>query len=160
MFSPYRPAGSTPKSLYRIARRIVICLAIASGSMAFPVFAQFGRTARHSKGPRAIALVQLTGGSARLLPIAIMVNGKFYDAGLYHADPRPMALEPGVVYEAERSGVPAGLFTVGPAEQINGVWDARGEWEAAGAADAAKAAKVTQGSLGGGRELEPESGIL
>ncbi len=142
MFSPTRPAGSTPQSLYRIARRTVICLAIVFGSLAVPVLAQFGRTAQQSKGPRAIALVQFTGGSARLLPIAIMVNGKFYDAGLYHADPRPMALEPGVVYEAQHSGVPAGLFTVGPAEQINGVWDARGEWEPAGAAQAAKAAKV------------------
>ena len=143
MYSSHTPSGSTPKSLYRTTRRSVICVPIigALALLALPLLAQFSRAPQQSKGPRAVALLQLTGGGARLMPIAIMVNGKFYDAGLYHADPRPLALEPGVVYEAERSGVPAGLFTVGPAEQLNGTWDARGDWEPEGASHAV-AAKV------------------
>ncbi len=65
------------------------------------------------KGPRAVALLQLTsGGKATLIPIAILVDGKFYDAGEYKADPVPMALDSGTIYEAEESGDSLGLFTV------------------------------------------------
>ncbi|MGA8500923.1 MAG: hypothetical protein WB683_05200 [Candidatus Sulfotelmatobacter sp.] len=65
------------------------------------------------KGPRAVALLQLSsGGKATLIPIAILVDGKFYDASEYKADPVPMALDSGTVYEAEESGDSLGLFTV------------------------------------------------
>jgi hypothetical protein len=65
------------------------------------------------KGPRAVALLQLSsGGKATLIPIAILVDGKFYDASEYKADPVPMALDSGTVYEAEDSGDSLGLFTV------------------------------------------------
>jgi hypothetical protein len=52
---------------------------------------------------------------ATLIPIAILVDGKFYDASAYKADPVPMALEGGTVYEAEQAGVSQGLFTIGGA---------------------------------------------
>jgi hypothetical protein len=65
------------------------------------------------KGPRAVGLVQLSGsGKATLIPVAILVDGRFYDASAYKADPVPMALESGTVYEAELSGDSQGLFTV------------------------------------------------
>jgi hypothetical protein len=65
------------------------------------------------KGPRAIGLLQFDAkGKTTLIPIAIQVEGKFYDAAAYKADPIPMALESGVVYEAEQTGDPDGLFTV------------------------------------------------
>jgi hypothetical protein len=65
------------------------------------------------KGPRAVALLQLSsGGKAMLIPIAILVDGKFYDASEYKADPVPMALDSGTVYEAQESGDSLGLFTV------------------------------------------------
>ncbi len=64
------------------------------------------------KGPRAVAVLQLTGGKATLIPIAILVDGKFHDASEYKADPVPMALDSGTVYEAEDSGDSLGLFTV------------------------------------------------
>ncbi|MGB8729959.1 MAG: hypothetical protein WCC99_01845 [Candidatus Sulfotelmatobacter sp.] len=65
------------------------------------------------KGPRAVGLVQFSGnGKATLIPVAILVDGKFYDASAYKADPIPMALESGTVYEAEQSGDSQGLFTV------------------------------------------------
>jgi hypothetical protein len=65
------------------------------------------------KGPRALGLLQFDAkGKTTLIPIAILVDGKFYDAGAYKADPIPMALESGVVYEAEQTGDPDGLFTV------------------------------------------------
>jgi hypothetical protein len=64
------------------------------------------------KGPRAVGLLLLSDGKATLIPVAILVEGKFYDASVYKADPVPMALEGGTVYEAEQTGESEGLFTV------------------------------------------------
>ncbi len=65
------------------------------------------------KGPRAVGLLQLTSsGKATLIPVAILIDGKFYDASVYKADPIPMALESGTVYEAEQAGDSLGLFTI------------------------------------------------
>jgi hypothetical protein len=65
------------------------------------------------KGPRAVGLLQLSGsGKGTLIPIAILVDGRFYDASAYKADPVPMALDSGTVYEVEQSGDSQGLFTV------------------------------------------------
>jgi hypothetical protein len=63
------------------------------------------------KGPRAVGILQLSNGKATLIPVAIQVDGKFYDASVYKAEPVPMALEGGAVYEAEQAGESQGLFT-------------------------------------------------
>jgi outer membrane biosynthesis protein TonB len=88
------------------------------------------RPARKSKGPRALALVEWPagGGSPRVIPVAILVDGQFYDASIYKADPVPMALESGNVYEVEQSGESIGMATLTEARQTgNGAWlaDAR-----------------------------------
>ncbi len=89
-------------------------------------------------GPRAVALLQLAAnGKASLVPIAILIDGKFWDATAYKADPVPMALDSGTVYEAERSGNSLGLFTVGSALHSNAVnaptpWLGTGVWHAGG----------------------------
>ncbi len=62
-----------------------------------------------------------------------MMDGKFYDAGSYKADPVPMALDSGVVYEAFRTGISQGLFTVKTAGEANHNWFAQGTWLPAGA---------------------------
>ena len=65
------------------------------------------------RGPRALGVVEfLPGGKARLVPIALWIDGRYYDASLYAANPAPMALEPETVYEATDYGEPTGLFTV------------------------------------------------
>jgi hypothetical protein len=65
------------------------------------------------KGPRAVGILQFgTGGKSTLVPVAILVDGKFYDASVYKAEPVPMALEGGTVYEAEEAGESEGLFTI------------------------------------------------
>ncbi len=65
------------------------------------------------KGPRAVGIVQLTAsGKVTLIPVAILIDGKFYDASAYKADPVPMALDSGTVYEVEQAGDSQGLFTV------------------------------------------------
>ena len=89
-------------------------------------------------GPRAVAVLQLSAkGKASLVPIAILINGKFWDAGAYKAAPVPMALEPGTVYEAERAGSSQGLFTVNTALHSTAInaqnpWIGTGSWIPAG----------------------------
>jgi hypothetical protein len=94
---------------------------------------QYGHKPASNKGPRAIGLIQLSPkGKARLTPIAIMMDGKFYDAGSYKAAPVPMALDFGIVYEGFRTGVSQGVFTITQPGQLNHVWIAEGTWLPAG----------------------------
>jgi hypothetical protein len=85
-------------------------------------------------GPRALGLLRLgADGKTSLVPIAILVNGKFWDATAYKASPIPMALESGTVYEVERGGNSLGLFTVSSALHSIAVnaptpWIATGKW--------------------------------
>jgi hypothetical protein len=89
---------------------------------------------KKDKGPRAVALLQMSDkGKSSLIPIAILIDGKFWDASSYKADPVPMALDPGTIYEAEQSGDSLGLFTVGSALHSNAAnaptpWLGTGTW--------------------------------
>ena len=91
------------------------------------------------QGPRALGLLQLSSnGKATLIPIAIRVDGKFYDATAYKADPVPMALDSGIVYEGERTGTSVGLFTLNGALRSNAAnsshpWLGTGMWLPTGA---------------------------
>ena len=131
--------GASPRrlSLYRNARLAVTllgCAALAWTWVECPTAAAQGTIARYgrkpvSKGPRALGLIQLyPNGKARLIPVAITVDGKFYDAGSYKANPVPMALDFDVVYEGFRTGVSQGLFTITQPGQLNHVWMAEGVW--------------------------------
>jgi hypothetical protein len=90
-------------------------------------------------GPRAVGLLKMTSsGKATLVPIMIEIDGKFYDASSYKADPIPMALESGTVYEGEKTGSPLGLFTINGAlhslaANADVPWIATGAWLAGGA---------------------------
>ena len=90
-------------------------------------------------GPRALGLLKMTAsGKATLVPIMIVIDGKFYDASSYKADPVPMALESGIVYEGEKTGSPLGLFTINGAlhslaANADVPWIATGAWLAGGA---------------------------
>ncbi len=91
-----------------------------------------------------MGLVQLSAkGKARIIPIAIMIDGKFYDAGSYKASPVPMALDFGVVYEGFRAGVSQGIFTITQPGQLNRNWIAEGKWLPAGAIDPQKKKKYS-----------------
>ena len=121
----------------------VILLLCCSASF---FYAQVAKKRTDSKGPRAVAVLQIAeNGQAHLIPVTIMVNGEFYDASAYKAAPVPMALQPGIVYEGVKAGVPQGLFTVGGAAQTNGNWLAGGSWktEAQIQADKEKASEET-----------------
>jgi hypothetical protein len=117
--------------LYRIATGIAtlaLVLVVTSQESA----AQLRKTKEAT--PRAIAVVQWPANNEgkatpQLVPVIIRVDGRFFDASLYRATPRPMALEPGTVYEVQSKGAPIGYFTV--ERPFSGkTWTARGDWKA------------------------------
>jgi uncharacterized membrane protein YgcG len=103
-------------------------------------------TAKKTKrGPRAIAVVEfLPNGTMRLVPVALWIEGKYYDASLYGANPEPMAIEPQTVYEAQSFGEPTGTFTVTMPQQVNGNWVADGNWNPELPMDAQMKAKAAK----------------
>lgn len=117
-----------------------------------------------------MGLLQLAAnGKAHLVPVIIMIDGKFYDAGAYKADPVPMALQPETVYEALKSGVSQGLFTVSGAMAQDAGWIADGKWRSSAdikaeternKAEAAKKAYKAPEEVGGPPKLKraPQSG--
>src|SRR5207302_10820962 len=124
-------APSDRSTLYRKLRRAVT---VASLALAVTQLSpgQASRRGTVDKGPRALGLIELAAnGKAHLIPITIMYDGRFYDAGAYKAAPVPMALEPQTVYEAVRTGVSQGLFTITDARQIKNAWIADGTWQPA-----------------------------
>ena len=130
-----------PKMLYRtMLYRTWITAVLLSALMPFgatlaaqdnrPLVVPYDRRLPTKKdtGPRAIGVLQVTAANkTSLVPIAIMINGKFWDATVYKADPVPMALESGTVYEVERDGRSVGLFTVGGALRSNAA-NAESRW--------------------------------
>jgi hypothetical protein len=118
-----------------------VCLSTEAVSLHAQLVQQYGRK-QTEKGPRALGLVQISDkGKARLIPIVIMLDGKFYDAGSYHATPVPMALDFGIVYEGFRTGVSQGIFTITQPGELNHNWIAEGTWVPAGEKAAEKTKK-------------------
>jgi len=148
-----RAAGlpSFHKILYRSVGLAAMGLitVIAGGCFAIPSAAQestpeivpLKKELRKKKdlGPRAVGLLKMTpSGKATLVPIMIEIEGKFYDASAYKADPVPMAVESGTVYEGQKTGSPLGLFTINSAlhslaANADVPWIATGAWLAGGA---------------------------
>jgi hypothetical protein len=84
---------------------------------------------------RATAVVEVTTDSAgivatHIFPVTILDEGSFHDAGIYKATPRPMALDNGIVYEAQKEGIPVGYATILSSTNNKG-WTALGKWQVA-----------------------------
>jgi hypothetical protein len=109
------------------------------GALPPKLFAQAARPPKTAKGPRALGLLELApNGKAHLIPITILIDGKYYDASAYKAAPVPMALWSDTVYEGVLTGVSQGLFTVTGALQRKDAneateWMAEGTWQSASA---------------------------
>lgn len=135
--------GTYPRRswLYRnalLAVTLLSCIQMAAQG----TITQYGRKSSVSKGPRALGLIQLfPNGKARLIPVAITVDGKFFDAASYKGTPVPMALDFGVVYEGFRTGVSQGLFTITQPGRAGHLWLAEGAWLPAGTKPAQKGMK-------------------
>jgi hypothetical protein len=113
--------------------------AFLQGALPPKLFAQAAHPPKTAKGPRALGLLELApNGKAHLIPITILIDGKYYDASAYKAAPVPMALWSDTVYEAVLTGVSQGLFTVTGALQWKDAneateWMAEGTWQSASA---------------------------
>jgi hypothetical protein len=105
-------------------------------------------------GPRALGVLRITAsGKATLVPITILMSGKFYDASAYKAAPVPMALETGTVYEGVRTGSSLGLFTVDGAlhstvANSQTPWLGTGKWILAGSEEAKTSLKAENVPVG------------
>jgi hypothetical protein len=109
-----------------ITRRLSFSIIIAV-LLCIPTIAQ--RRIKTPTGPRAVAVLEWTPKGLRLLPISLMLDGKYFDATLYRANPVPMALDQGNVYEVQHAGDVIGDFTLMLAEQYpNGAWLGQGKW--------------------------------
>jgi hypothetical protein len=123
-------------------------------------FAQIAKRAHSSKGPRALGLVELAAnGKAHLIAVTIMIDGKFYDAGAYKADPVPMALQGETVYEALKAGVPQGLFVVAGAMHDGNNWIADGKWRSTAQIEADKARAKAEADKKAQKAPPPEQQI-
>jgi hypothetical protein len=85
---------------------------------------------------RATAVVEVTTDSkgvptTHVVPVTILDQGLFNDASTYKATPRPMALDNGIVYEAQNSGIPVGYATITNGTSKDDTWTALGKWSVA-----------------------------
>jgi len=157
MGSSFQSRRSRYRKLARTAIFALICLALFSLA-----FAQIAKRAHSSKGPRALGLVELAAnGKAHLIAVTIMIDGKFYDAGAYKADPIPMALQGDTVYQALKAGVPQGLFTVSGAmhDENNNSWIADGKWRSTAEIEADKARAKAEADKKAQKAPPPEQQI-
>jgi hypothetical protein len=106
---------------------------------AIPAAAQYpGHTQQNdtkkAKPPRAIAVLEWTGApgkpsASRIVPVSVFVDGEYQDAGLYMAQPAPLAVERDTVYELQQAGVPKGMFDLAGGENMLGTWYGFGQWK-------------------------------
>jgi hypothetical protein len=80
---------------------------------------------------RASGVFEWTGDLAqpkagRLIPLAVWDGQQYQPGGLYLAQPAPLTVLTGTIYELEQAGAPKGLFSVNGAENLGGSWIAVG----------------------------------
>ena len=83
---------------------------------------------------RAVGVLEWTGDeehpkASRLVPICIYDGQDLQDAGVYLAQPEPLALESQVEYQLLQDGKPVGIFDIDSAGQQQGSWVGFGKWK-------------------------------
>ncbi len=78
-------------------------------ALALPLSAQMHHVDKSQRVTRAVGVYEWTGDmlkpdAARLIPVSIFINNHFEDAGVFLAQPIPLALETGNVYSIQHSG--------------------------------------------------------
>jgi len=102
---------------------------LAALTFAISGWAQYRAPQQH-KGPRAVAVLEVGAhGGARLIPVSLWYEGKYYDATFYQSNPVPLALYSDTLYEALNAGTPVGRFTVNGARQMGAAWWGEGFWK-------------------------------
>jgi hypothetical protein len=118
-----RPAALT----LRKATRSAFAVSMLAASLCAAAHAQYpGRIKKDADaGPtlRASGVFEWTGDLAkpkagRLIPLAVWDGQQYQPGGLYLAQPAPLTVLTGTVYELEQAGAPKGLFQVNGAENL------------------------------------------
>lgn len=80
---------------------------------------------------RATGVFEWTGDldkpkAGRLIPLTVWDGQQYQPGGLYLAQPAPLTVLTGTIYELEQAGSPKGLFSVNGAQNLGGSWIAVG----------------------------------
>ena len=125
---------------HQLYRKAAVCAIVAWAVLSV---AQTQTKVKPRTGPRALSVVEKDAkGNVRLVPVTILLNSKYYDASQYQANPVPMALDPGNVYEILVANVPIGFFTADQPRQVRGNWFSSGAWQDKRAVPESKPGKV------------------
>ncbi len=125
-------------------------LAGAGLAAALPACAQYvGQVTKNVKDApelRAISVLEWTGEAgkpktSRLVPVAVLDQGKLQDGGIYLARPEPLALAGEVEYELDQNGKAIGLFDIENSGREQGAWVGYGKWKPMPVAKAAPVEK-------------------
>lgn len=97
--------------------------ATLAGASAGLAMAQTHVTKKSETVVRAIAVYEYTGEegkatASRLVPISLFINNGLEDAGVYLAQPVPLAINTGNVYEVQKAGIAAGTLDVAYERQL------------------------------------------
>jgi hypothetical protein len=103
-------------------------VALLVGLLSASVSAQYTGQAKTSR-MRAVGVLRIDAkGKARLFPVTVFIDGKYYDARFYEANPVPFAIAGDVFYQAEKDGAAEGNFVVQTAWHTSFRWWAEGIW--------------------------------
>lgn len=104
--------------------RVRASIALALGcAMASPLIAQTHKVAKTQDAVRAVGVYEWTGDLAkptasRLIPVSLFINGRLQEAAVYLAQPVPLSLLSGNVYELQKSGVAQGTLDLAFARKL------------------------------------------
>lgn len=89
-----------------------------------PLRAQMHKVEKADTATRAVAVYEYSGDlqhptAARLIPVSLFVGGHFEDAGIYLARPIPFALENGLRYDLQRTGIRTAFLDLAYAKNFN-----------------------------------------
>ena len=122
----------------RLWIKAAVLLAAAAFVFALPAAGQYpGQVAKpdaNAPDMRAVGVYEWTGDEAhpkagRMVPVCIYDGQDLNDAGVYLAQPEPLALQTEVEYQLQRDGQPVGLFDVNSAGELQGAWFGFGKWK-------------------------------
>ncbi len=127
---------SSPAAIFRIriSRSVFVASMLVAGICGVAHAQYPGHINKNDDTPptlRATGVFEWTGDldkpkAGRLIPLAVWDGQQYQPGGLYLAQPAPLTVLTGTVYELEQAGAPKGLFNVNGAENLNGSWVAIG----------------------------------
>jgi hypothetical protein len=129
-----RQPGTKPRRAWIFAGWMLAGGSFATAHAQYPGRVAPNKGAAAAPELRATAVLEYTGDlakptAARLIPLAVWDGERYQPGGLYLADPVPLTVESGTVYELFDAGASKGLFNVRAAANVSGSWVATGSYQ-------------------------------